>query len=198
MAKDVGVRLYWTVLAVRLACSGQLASAVQAQAAGETTINTGKFLIASFPDLKQVAYCALPDTVWRPLVIGDVVSPRALAVDSGHSRLFVSDQSASRVYYYDLYKRDGSGLLFTTGVQKVALWGYDVYWMTTNGDGDLYFTGKQIVAPPESSYDSVFRVDYENLQGGASTATEIYTKSNSGAPTPAVWMPGGIAVDSFY
>mmetsp|Transcript_30033 Transcript_30033/g.54741 ORF Transcript_30033/g.54741 Transcript_30033/m.54741 type:complete len:386 (+) Transcript_30033:94-1251(+) len=198
MAQDMGVRLCWAVIAVHLACSGHLVRALQAQSAGESSISTGKFLISSFPDLKQVAYCALPDTVWRPLVVGDVVSPRALAVDSGHSRLFVADAGASRVYYYDLYKRDGSGLLFTTGVQKVALWGYDVYWMTTNGDGDLYFTGKQIVAPPESTYDSVFRVDYESLQGGASSAIEIYTRSNSGAPTPAVWMPGGIAVDSFY
>mmetsp|Transcript_31381 Transcript_31381/g.73216 ORF Transcript_31381/g.73216 Transcript_31381/m.73216 type:complete len:393 (+) Transcript_31381:139-1317(+) len=184
-----------------LQSNGYYSAAVQQDptaSSGQVTTSTGKYLIASFPDLKQVAYCALPDSVWRPLVIGDIVSPKALAVDSGHNRLFVADSATSRVYYYEMYRRDGSGLLFTTGVQNVALWGYDVYWMSTNGDGDLYFTGKEVVSPPESTYDAVFRLDYASVKGGNGKPTEIYTRSNSGAPTPAVWMPGGVGVDSFY
>ena len=33
-----------------------------------------KYLISSFPALKQVGYTILPDTVWRPLVLGAVFS----------------------------------------------------------------------------------------------------------------------------
>lgn len=172
--------------------------------AGETGVSNSaaaasrKYLISSFPDMKQVAYTQLPDNVWRPLVLGDVTSPKAVAVDVPNRRLYVADPPVGKIWWYELSIRS-NGQLETTGVQNVAVDGYSAYWMTVNGVGDLYFTGKQIVAPPASSYDSIFRQDAINIAVPNPTrVAEIYTRSNTGNPNPKVWMPSGIAVDSFY
>merc|ERR1719320_2279257 len=53
--------------------------------------SSSKYLLASFPSLRQVAYCHLPDNVWRPLVLGEVKSPTAVAVDTQSAKLFVAD-----------------------------------------------------------------------------------------------------------
>jgi hypothetical protein len=161
-------------------------------------VNLGKYLIASFPNLKQVAYCMLPDNVWRPLVIGDVTGPKGVAADQMNKLLFVADPSEGKVYKYRLSK-DADGLLQTDGVQQVALDGFAVSWMAVNSLGDLYFTGKAEVESPASSYDAVFRVDASLIASGNKLSPkEIYTRSNSGSPFPNVWLPSGIAVDSFY
>lgn len=157
-----------------------------------------KFLIASFPNLKQVGYVQLPDNVWRPLVLGKVTSPKGVAVDVPNRRLYVADPPEGKIWWYELFVR-ANGMLGSTGEQHVAVEGYSVYWMAVNGVGDLYFTGKQIVTPPQSSYDAVFRQDAINIATKNPTRVkEIYTRSNSGNPNPKVWMPSGIAVDSFY
>merc|ERR1719426_608077 len=62
-----------------------------------------RYLIATFPNMKQVAYLHLPDTVWRPLVIGEVQFSKALANDPQHSRLFVSDQPQNKVFWYNVH-----------------------------------------------------------------------------------------------
>lgn len=157
-----------------------------------------RYLVATFPNMKQVAYLHLPDTVWRPLVIGEVQFPKALANDPQHSRVFVSDQPQNKVFWYNVHI-DPEGYLMTDGIQHVAVEGFEVYWMSVNGVGDLYFTGKQAVQPPQSSYEAVFRVDLEMINAGDSlNPVEVYSRPNSGNPNPKVWMPSGIAVDSFF
>jgi hypothetical protein len=147
--------------------------------------------------LKQVAYCMLPDNVWRPLVMGDLTAPKGVAVDAVNNQLFVADPSEGKVYKYKLAKKDGR--LQTDNQQLVALEGYAVKWMAVSGVGDLYFTGKAIVEAPRSSYDAVFRLDAALIAKGATmTAMEIYSRTNSGSPFPKVWMPSGVAVDSFH
>lgn len=158
---------------------------------------SGKYLIASFPNLRQVSYTMLPDNVWRPLVIGNVSEPSGVAVDDAHHRIYVADPGDNKIYWYTLAIVDG--FLQTDGVQHTALNGYKVYWMTLNSQGDLYFTGKLTVEPPQSVYDTVFRIDWANLAVGYPDMppVEVYTRSNSGNPNPGVYMPSGIAVDSF-
>jgi len=154
----------------------------------------GKYLIGTFPDLRQVAYTILPDNVWRPLVIGTVSSPGGLAVDAQHSRLFVADVPNNRIYWYYLSVRDSDGMLFTDNVQRLAVAGYQANYLAVDGLGDLYFSGRL----PTADADSVYRMDMANILAGITTnPTQVYTKSNSGA-VPTCYMPGGIGVDSFY
>jgi hypothetical protein len=70
--------------------------------------------------------------------------------------------------------------------------------MTVNSIGDLYFTGKATVTPPESSYDAVYRQDAVKIAlGNSQNPKELYSRSTTGNPNSKVWMPSGIAVDSF-
>lgn len=158
-----------------------------------------KYLISSFPNLRQVAYLHLPDNVWRPLVIQHTEAPRAVAVDPLHSKLYVSDPPQNKIFSYTLLRDEDNGYLMTDGHQHVAVEGYEAYWMAVNGVGDLYFTGKEAVAPPQSSYDAVYRHDWTQLEQGISIEPiEVYSRPNTGNPNPKVWMPSGIAVDSFF
>lgn len=158
-----------------------------------------QYLISSFPNLRQVAYLHLPDNVWRPLVIGETEAPRAVAVDPLHYKLYVSDPPQNKIFSYTLLRDEDNGFLMTDGHQHVAVEGYEAYWMTVNGVGDLYFTGKEAVDPPQSSYDAVYRHDWAQLEQGVSiNPNEVYSRPNTGNPNPKVWMPSGIAVDSFF
>jgi len=175
-------------------------SQVDAQIVGDRSAQvkaSHKYLIASFPDLRQVAYMHLPDNVWRPLVVGNVTSPKAVTVDSANSRLYVADAPKGKIFWYSLVEHAG-GLLFTAGGQQVAVEGYTAAWMTVNNVGDLYFTGQEIVPAPESRYMSIYRQDATKIaRSNPTNPTEIYTRSNTGAPRPAVWLPSGIAVDGY-
>lgn len=160
--------------------------------------HTRKYLIGTFPSLRQVGYTMLPDNVWRPLVVGRLSAPQSVAVDNLNRRIFVSDPSESRIYWFQLHPQE-DGFLHTDGVQHIALEGYQAKWMAINGVGDLYFTGHQTVEAPAVAYDAVFRKDAVQLATGDMTnAVEVYGRSNSGNPNPKVWMPSGIAVDSFF
>lgn len=156
-----------------------------------------KYLIASFPDMKQVAYCQLPDNVWRPLVLGEVTTPTGVAVDIANARLYVADAPEGKIYKYNLKIRP-DGKLMTDGYQGVAVVGYSAKWLTVNSIGDLYFTGKATVEPPQSAYEAVMRQDGAKINfDNAFGSTEIYSRTNTGNPNPKVWMPSGLAVDSF-
>lgn len=157
-----------------------------------------EFLVATFPDLKQVAYCQLPDNVWRPLVFGSLMSSKAIVADGARNRVFVADPTAGMIYWMNIETRS-NGQIKTYGTRWVAVEGYAAQWLAVNSVGDLYFTGKATVDPPESSYDGVYRMDAAKIaRKDALNPTEVYTRSNSGNPNPKVWMPSGIAVDSFY
>eukprot|EP00403_Amphidinium_massartii_P008484 CAMPEP_0178409008 /NCGR_PEP_ID=MMETSP0689_2-20121128/20238_1 /TAXON_ID=160604 /ORGANISM="Amphidinium massartii, Strain CS-259" /LENGTH=387 /DNA_ID=CAMNT_0020030131 /DNA_START=31 /DNA_END=1192 /DNA_ORIENTATION=+ len=161
-------------------------------------LNQRKYLIASVPHSKQVVYCQPPDNVWRPLVLNNVTTPTSVAVDSTHNRLYVADPPAGRIYWYNLIRRS-NGFLMTSGLQYVAVHGYVAHWIAVNGQGDLYFTGHEVVRPPQSVYDAIYRQDIGHIEAGnALDVVEVYSRSNSGVPSPKVFMPSGIAVDTFY
>ncbi|CAL1152434.1 unnamed protein product, partial [Cladocopium goreaui] len=156
-----------------------------------------KYLITSFPQLKQVAYTILPDNVWRPLVLGEVSSPTAIAVDPLSSRLFVADPPKKIIWWYQLGLTN-AGFLQTTGKQRAAVEGFSAHWLAVNGAGDLYFSGHP-ASKNGSLADSIWRIDNEQIVNGDTfNPTEIYTRANTGQPDPKVWELSGLAVDSFY
>mmetsp|Transcript_86837 Transcript_86837/g.190705 ORF Transcript_86837/g.190705 Transcript_86837/m.190705 type:complete len:404 (-) Transcript_86837:6-1217(-) len=171
---------------------GSSKSTTQTQASGRSK----RFLIATFPKMRQVAYVSPPDDVWRPLVVGTVVEPGGIAIDSQGRRLYIADPGSKAIWWYQL--RVGStGLLETTGVQKAAVEGCEAQWLAVNPVGDLYFTGT--MEGSANSTSSIFRQDAKNIAGGQTRkAVEVYTRSNSGMPSPKAWTPSGVAVDSVY
>jgi len=159
-----------------------------------------KFLIASFPDLKEVGYLKLPETAWRPLIgsdVSDLVSPKALATDNENQRLFVADPPVQKIYWYNIvHKSDGR--ITSDMKQHVAVNNVTAYSMKVDTIGNLYFSGKKTVAPPKTSSECVFRLDAVKIaMGQPQEAKEVWTQENTGLPTPGVWMPSGIAVDAF-
>mmetsp|Transcript_96380 Transcript_96380/g.171307 ORF Transcript_96380/g.171307 Transcript_96380/m.171307 type:complete len:400 (+) Transcript_96380:77-1276(+) len=158
-----------------------------------------KYLIASFPDLRQVAFTILPDNVWYPLVTGDVLTPMALAVDSQNMRLFVADPGNNLVWKYRIYVRD-DGLLATSGRPLAAVEKFKAHWLATNGVGDLYFTGHR---QPEDNQtfngsDSLWIMPSGSIALGQTfNPIDLYTRENSGAPDPKVNQISGVAIDTF-
>jgi len=169
-----------------------------------------EFLITSFPNLRQVAYTVLPDNVWRPLVLGDIVkSPTALAVDSQSMQLYVADPPSSIVWVFSLVI--SSGFLRTVGQGRAALEGVSAHWLSLNGDGDLYFVGHKVASYSANSSDnktsllsganstspnSIWRHDAEKLANGDTfEPVEVYSRSNTDSKA---WQVSGLAVDSFH
>lgn len=158
------------------------------------TNTAGRYLVASFPNLKQVAYVHLPDNVWRPLVIGNVSAPGAVATDSANSRLFVADPPNKAVWWYRL-ARGPDGLLRVEGEAGAAAQNFVATWMAANGAGDLFFVGRRDGAVR----DSIYRQSALKISAGSKMdPVEVYSQSNSGSPTPLVWVPSGLAVDAFH
>lgn len=154
---------------------------------------SSQYLIASFPNIKQVAYLSLPDNVWRPLVIGTVGAPTGIAIDAGNSRLFVTDPPNAVIWYYPLERRD-NGMVATTA-QYAAVQGYVASWAAVDSNGNLYFVGAQ---NGTSGYDGIYMQSADNLARlNPQGAVQLYSRSNTGTPTPAVWMPSGISVNGF-
>lgn len=140
----------------------------------------------------------LPDDVWRPLVLGNISNPTGLAVDTQRKQLFVIDTGFNKIFRYNLLLRpsnDGNTYLETDAVQNIVAEGYAANMLAVNDQGDLYFTGKG----PSAADEMVYRIDSVNLKSGDNLQPpmELYTSSNSGSPNPGVYMPSGIAVDTF-
>mmetsp|Transcript_33476 Transcript_33476/g.75889 ORF Transcript_33476/g.75889 Transcript_33476/m.75889 type:complete len:380 (-) Transcript_33476:94-1233(-) len=156
-----------------------------------------KYLITSFPRIREVAYVHLPDNVWRPLVIGPTISPESVAVDSQNARLFVADPRQSVVWWMSLVV-NSDGLLQTQGGRQAAVEGFSANWLAVNGVGDLYFTGHSTRGGQSSRSDSVYRQDASKIASGRTMSpVEVYSRSNTGSPNPKAWAPSGLSVDSF-
>jgi len=155
-----------------------------------------QYLIVSFPQIRQVAYCKLPDNVFYPLVLGDVSQPMSIAVDQQNARLFVADPPNRAIWWYGL-KLNGGDRISTVGQRQAAVQNVTAHWIAVNSVGDLYFTGTS--GRGNASRVSVWRQDAHNTASGdAFGAVEVYTRENSGMPDPTAWIPSGIAVDSLH
>jgi TPR repeat protein len=162
----------------------------------ESVSTTYKYIISSFPKINTVAYAHLPDTVWRPLFVNNIQKPMGVCADSMNQRLYVADQVANSIFWYQLIV-EKNGLLKTDGVQRVAVRDMKVYWMAVNGIGDLYFTGEKVVQSPDKSARAVYRMDAKQINTGSiANPHELFSTDTSGVPAKAT-MPSGVAVDSF-
>lgn len=157
-----------------------------------------KFLLVSFPQIRQVAYCKLPNNVFYPLVLGDVTQPMSVAVDQNHGRFFVADPPNRVIWWYNLQLVDGGRHIRTVGERRAAVENMTAHWISVNSIGDLYFTGTNGLG--NKSEISVFRQDAKNLLTGDSFGSElVYGRDNSGpSESPAAYVPSGIAVDAMY
>lgn len=160
-----------------------------------------KFLIASFPDLKQVRYLELPDTYWRLLVgteVTNFVSPKAMVADNENMRVYVADPPAEKVYWYKLIIKD-DGRIETDGKQHIAADNMTVVSMALDTIGNVYFSGKKSSpAPSTATNECIYRLNAVDIAtGNRAEPEEVWTRENTGVPNPAIWMPTGVAVDAF-
>merc|ERR1719263_570753 len=140
-----------------------------------------QFLVMTLPNLRQIAYVALPDPVLRVLVIKDLVAPRSLALDAGLFRLYVTDSAQQKVFWYQLSVQGDK--LITDGTQHIALESVETNNIAVDGSGNLYFTGKQLVLPPLTPTSGVWRNSALNLHTGVTNMPgAVWTGANTGNP----------------
>jgi len=151
-----------------------------------------EFLIMTLPTLRQIAYVALPDPVLRMLVLSDLVAPKGLAIDTGLNRLYVTDSAQQKIFWYQLVAV-GSKLI-TDGRQHIALESVETNDITVDGAGNLYFTGKQIVLPPMTSQEGVYRHPAIALYTGLTT--EPLNTWNAGNTASHLSAAAGITNDN--
>jgi len=144
----------------------------------------------------------LPETVFHLLIVGGEkgpANPKAIAVDTENSRIFVGDTPTQKIYWYQLIVLP-DGKLITDGRQHVAVEAVEPKWLAVDGVGNLYFSGKMMIPPPApASQEGIYMHDAIALATGVSiNSKELWMRTNSGAPSPRVWAPTGLATDNFH
>lgn len=182
-----------------LACLLRGVGSVRLRVAG----NTGRYLISSFPRLRQINYAQLPDTTWRPLVITGLGKPQLIAVDNAKHRLFVVDELSSTLVWYQL-RRLPSGRLMTDGHQHPILQSFVVRGLALDVAGGLFIAGRRVPPAPELPFEGIFKLDAAALDasivgGFLLEPLPIWTRNNTAslnAPqSPRLNEPIGLAVD---
>jgi len=153
-----------------------------------------QFLVMTLPNLRQIAYVALPDPVLRVLVIKDLVAPRSLALDQNLFRLYVSDSAQQKVFWYQISIQGDK--LISDGTQHIALESVETNNIAVDGSGNLYFSGKQLVLPPLTPTSGVWRNSAIGLHTGVTNMpSPVWTPGNTGAP--AKWSSAAaVATDN--
>jgi len=166
-------------------------------------LDADKYVVATFPQLRAINYIKLPDTTWRPLVLSGIAQPTAVCLDAANYRLFVADNPAGLVLWYQLQVL-ANGMLITDGRQHVAARSISTRSLSVNSVGSLYIAGQKLALPPFTSEEGLFVQDAIAL---ATTATSdvvpdplvIWTRTNTGGgQNPKLWMPSAVFVDPFH
>jgi len=157
-------------------------------------VGQDQFLVMTLPTLRQVAYIKLPDPTLRVLVLSGLVAPKSLAVDTKMYRLYVTDSAQQKVFWYQLSIIGDK--LIQNGQQHIALEGVETNNIAVDGAGNMYFTGKQLVLPPQSPVPGVWRNSNMALYTGATKVPSVvYTGANTGSPAKYV-AASGVATDN--
>lgn len=164
-----------------------------------------KYLLATFPDLKQVNYIRVPDPTWRPLVLDGLVRPTRIVVDPYRLRLFVIDETVTSVLWLQLSILP-SGLLITDGRMHVVTPKMFARGLSVDEAGDLYVAGRYDPGPPVIPVEAVFKwSNFQLMLGAASNSlqqpTVVWTTKDSAATSPAtaqLTAPSAITVDANY
>lgn len=143
-----------------------------------------RYIIASFPSLQAVNYIRLPDSKWRPLVVSNLLTPASVCIDTQNMRLFVSDTSASAIYWYQL-QVTGDHTLQTDGVQRLAMMNVIARGITVDSVGSLYIVGETVVNPPLSSEEVVLKEDVSSFTSGNISIKKLWSKSTDAT----LWLP---------
>lgn len=155
-----------------------------------------QFLVMTLPTLRQVAYIKLPDPTLRVLVLSGLIAPKSLAIDTAMYRLYVTDSAQLKVFWYQLSIIGDK--LIQNGQQHIALEGVETNNIAVDGVGNMYFTGKQMVLPPQSPVPGVWRNPAINLHTGVTKVPSVvYTGANTGAPAKYA-AASGVATDNLY
>jgi len=165
-------------------------------------VDATKYLVLSVPKDGQIGYFKMPETVFHLLVVGGTkgpANPKAIAIDQENARLFVADVPTQKIYWYQLIVLP-DGKLVTDGRQHIAVESVEPKWLTVDGVGNLYFTGKILVPPPmPQGPEGIYKQDTIQLATGvAIESKEIWSRSNTGSPNPRVWAPTGLTTDNFH
>lgn len=164
-----------------------------------------RFLIASFPRLKQVNYAVLPNPTWRPLILGQLIRPEAVVVDPETKRLFVADSLANAVYWYQLQILS-PGRLMTDGRRHVVMKDVMPRGIAVDMLGVLYIAGRHEPLPPESPSEGVFKAELDDiLRAGPNEPFRkpemLWGKENTALADGSgsqLMEPCGLAVDPFH
>eukprot|EP00927_Polykrikos_kofoidii_P028512 TRINITY_DN24886_c0_g2_i1.p1 TRINITY_DN24886_c0_g2~~TRINITY_DN24886_c0_g2_i1.p1 ORF type:complete len:407 (-),score=60.25 TRINITY_DN24886_c0_g2_i1:217-1437(-) len=162
------------------------------------------YLVGSFPQLRQVHYALLPDTMWRPLIVEGIDFPGSVLVDQANSRLYVVDEAKNAIVWYQL-KVLKDDVLSTYGVQHVAVTGVVARGLALDAVGSLFIAGRRLsstIAPPD---EAILTKDAVGIATGEShdsnVLAEIWTRSNSlptSGSTPRLWMASAVGVDPVH
>jgi len=159
-----------------------------------------RYLVLSVPKDRKIGYYKLPSTIFRVLVEGGdggPANPKAITVDQENWRLFIADVPTQKIYWYQLIVLP-DGKLVTDGRQHVAVESVEAKWLTVDGVGNLYFSGKLIVPPPMTTSEGIYKHDTIALATGVTiNPKEVWTKANTGQ-NPRVYSPNGLATDNFH
>merc|ERR1719282_1656718 len=122
----------------------------------------GKFLIAALG--KSVGYARLPDTVFRPLPVGNGTEVKAIAVDSNNRRLYVADEND--IWYTKLAVSD-DGIIVGSEPKK-ACQNCKATSLAVNSKGDLYFAGHRAMPnlPKDRGEPGIFWIDAVSVARG--------------------------------
>jgi sugar lactone lactonase YvrE len=142
-----------------------------------------RYLIVSTPKLAKIEYFMLPDTSPQPLVDTGLRSPQGLAEDRKRKCLFVADPDLRKVLSYKLEFKEGT--LLVEGQPSGAAQNVDARWVGVDGQGYLFFT--------DEAENVIMKINAADVSAGNARPVVVY----SGANTPEVNRPGGVAVDNF-
>jgi hypothetical protein len=130
------------------------------------------YLVASFPELRCVMYVRLPDLVWRPLIVADIMSPKSLAIDEDRGRLYLADTALAKIVWYQLITLPDKTLI-SDGRQHIAVQAMAVRNLALDLSGNLWFSGKSCPTPPIPSTDAIWKQSLMTIDQSALSGTPI-------------------------
>lgn len=163
--------------------------------------DASKYLVLSVPKDRVIGYYLVPSTIFRVLIQGGdegPATPKSIAIDQEHARLFCADQPTQKIYWYQLIVLP-DGKLVTDGRQHVAVESVEANWLAVDGVGNLFFSGKIMVPPPLQPIEGIFKHDTIQLATAETiNSAQVWNKANSGSPNPRAYAPAGLATDNFH
>lgn len=152
------------------------------------------FLVMTLPGLRQIGYVALPSPTLRMLVISGIVAPGGVAIDQSANRLFVTDSAQQKIFWYQLIAIGDK--LITDGQQHIAVESVEANWVTVDGSGNLYFSGKILVLPPLTAVEGVWKHPALYVAAGQTVeSVNLWNSANTGAPAKLA-APSGLTNDN--